>query len=630
MTRTPHVVGKKRVEWRVVATSGKTHIGALDGVRAIAVLAVILYHAVPRAVPGGFLGVDVFFVLSGYLITGVLLRGMSADGRLHLGQFWMRRIRRLVPALVVMLVTVSAIVLALSDDLRVNLGRQLLGAVTYSSNWIAIAAGDNYFDRANPDIFMHLWSLAIEEQYYIVWPLLVALMVLVFSLRRRVASRVAMGAALASGVLMASLFAVGVDVTRLYYGTDTHIFGLLIGSALAFVSPAHSPRQLLRGRGHFSDVAGCAALVFLLLLVLTLPDQSQAAYQGGMFAASLATALMIVVASDPRSIVSRFLSLAPMAWVGKRSYALYLWHWPIVVMLTSVWTPGLRTHDGRVGIVLAVVALSVLCAAASYRWVERPILEHGFRGWWGQLRRRGGQYESDVRWGSRAQRVVAAMAALGLVLSIVSVATAPRESSLEADLAQQQAMLSRGNSADVPPRASRGGASPRAPRPSKPLAFSGKRIIAVGDSVMLASASALRDEYPGIKIDAQVSRQASDVFSALSSLAKAAPSRDIYIIGVGTNGLVRADDLGAAVDALGSSAHVVLVNVYADRSWESRSNRAIEKVASARSNVQVADWRSQAEAHPDQLYDDGIHPRPDGAVYYVKAVAAALAALGFP
>lgn len=623
------------MKWNMVVDKPRRVIGALDGLRAVAVLLVVLYHALPNIVPGGFLGVDAFFVLSGYLITSILVRSVQSTGRIALGHFWMRRIRRLVPALAVMLVTVSTLLLILPDDLRVSLGRQLFGAVTYSSNWVSIAAGDNYFDRAMPAIFAHLWSLAIEEQFYIVWPFFVFLLLGVLAWRRYYAAGIATGLAITSALLMAIQFAAGTDPTRLYYGTDTHTFGLFLGAALAFLIPVDRPRSTRFEQARMSSIAGFSAVALLVGLALFLHDQSPVTYQGGMFAASAAVVLLIVVLTDERTAVSRVFAWGPLRWVGRRSYSLYLWHWPIIVIMATLFPVSQRSVVAQAVVVGFVVAVSMVVAAASYRWIEQPIMRAGFRGWWRNI-----SAEASPR-----RRVVGAVAAVGLLLTMVSAISAPALTSLERDLNAQQGLVASSSSPNSPvpsdlpvpastpaPIASSPATSSTAPptptaAPSVPV--SGHQIIAVGDSVMLAAAGALTGAYPGILIDAQVSRQEPAVFSTLATIVAGNPDRSVFIIGTGTNGPVSEPDLARAVDSLGPTAHVVLVNVFADRSWTEHSNTAISDVAAARPNVKVADWQALAAAHPDQLYPDGIHPRPTGASLYVDAVATALRQLGY-
>src|SRR5690606_2682282 len=206
----------------------------LDGLRAVAVLAVIVYHFMPAALPGGFLGVDIFFVISGFLITSLLLRERERDGRIHLGRFWLRRARRLLPAIGLLVITCGGIAWLIGGDVLIGLGLQVLGAATFSSNWIAVAAGQSYFDDSTPELFRNLWSLAVEEQFYVVWPALLLLLLLVPARRLRIAILLVL--AVASAIGMALTADPAGDATRAYFGTDTHSFGLALGAALAFIA----------------------------------------------------------------------------------------------------------------------------------------------------------------------------------------------------------------------------------------------------------------------------------------------------------------------------------------------------------------------------------------------------------
>src|SRR6478609_6697985 len=286
------------------ARSGQTPAGhgarieGLDGLRALAIVGVLVYHLNASWLPGGFLGVDVFFVVSGFLITTLLLREHHRSGRIALSQFWVRRARRLLPALVLCVVTSVLIARGVSQDLLVDVGRQMLGALTFSTNWLEITAGTSYFDQTAPQLFMNFWSLAVEEQFYLLWPLL-TLALLALSSRMRVGVAVAVGAA--SSLLMAALFTPGTDATRVYYGTDTHVMGLMAGAALAFAwaSPRLSRFVTPSHWGRFGWVAGPVAGAVLLAEMVLLDEQQALTFRGGIALASVATTVLIMGVIDP-------------------------------------------------------------------------------------------------------------------------------------------------------------------------------------------------------------------------------------------------------------------------------------------------------------------------------------------
>ncbi|MDX5400311.1 MAG: acyltransferase, partial [Actinomycetes bacterium] len=266
-------------------------IRGLDGLRALAIVAVLVFHLRPASLTGGFLGVDVFFVVSGFLITTLLLREITARGRLNLPAFWKRRARRLVPALALVVVASVSAGLVIGQDLLVGIGRQTLGALTFSSNWLEIAAGSSYFASTSPQLFANFWSLAVEEQFYLFWPVLFALfLALLPTWRTRIA--VALGVALASAGAMALLVVPGEDATRVYYGTDTHAFGLLLGVALAFAWATESFLDSTAWR-RFSPLTGLISLAGLIALMVVLDENQAATFRGGLFAGSLLTAVLI-------------------------------------------------------------------------------------------------------------------------------------------------------------------------------------------------------------------------------------------------------------------------------------------------------------------------------------------------
>ncbi|MPV38991.1 acyltransferase family protein, partial [Georgenia subflava] len=364
-------------------TAGR--IEGLDGLRALAIIAVLVYHLRPESLPGGFLGVDVFFVVSGFLITTLLLRELRKRGRLDLPRFWVRRARRLLPALVSVVVVSIPVAWAVSPDLLVSIGRQALGALTFSNNWLEISAGTSYFTATAPQLFVNFWSLAVEEQFYLLWPLLlVAVVAATSGARTRV--RLALGAAALSAGAMALLYTPGEDATRVYYGTDTHVFGLMIGVALAFSWSAQRGGPFATRAWHRRrHLVALVALAGLTALMLTLSQSTALTFRGGILLASLLTALLIAALLGPASPFQRLMRLRPLEWVGQRSYGIYLWHWPIIVILNEA-IPTAHDSPGHWAVRAAALAVTLLVSAASYRWLEQPVREQGFRESWRRAR----------------------------------------------------------------------------------------------------------------------------------------------------------------------------------------------------------------------------------------------------
>lgn len=357
------------------------YLPGLDGIRAFAVISVMLYHA-GYPVVGGYLGVESFFVLSGFLITTLLGAEWQQYGRIDIPLFWLRRARRLLPALLALLVGTCFLAAVLLPSALGALGADSLAALFYVMNWKLVAAQQSYFDPFNrPPLLQHLWSLAIEEQFYLFWPL-------VFALGMRVLRPLGLLLALvvtavASAALMFSLYDPGSDPSRIYYGTDTRASALFIGAALALIWTPTRKHALVGRWATLLEVVGFGALVGLLLAYGFMREQLPLLYSGGLPLVSLATALVIAATTAPGTrLLVKLLEWFPLRWIGLRSYSLYLWHWPLFQLaepqLNGLVAPWLAT--------LVCFALTVGLAAASYRFVEQPIRSAEFAKTWGNLR----------------------------------------------------------------------------------------------------------------------------------------------------------------------------------------------------------------------------------------------------
>ncbi len=589
------------------------HLSGLDGLRAIAVAAVILYHLSPGALPGGFLGVDIFFVISGFLITGLLLRERTATGRIRLGAFWARRARRLLPALVVLVLVCGSAALLLGGDVLVHLGRQILGAATFSSNWIAIGTGQSYFDDATPDLFRNLWSLAVEEQFYLVWPFAVLLLALIRW--RTVRVIIVSVLALLSAAAMVLLYIPGGDATRVYYGTDTHAFGLAIGAALALAMRARAGSRRRR-----LTVLGVVALVAVLATTALLQDDSPLTYQGGLVGVALLTA--VVIAASVGSRLGRVLDVAPLRWVGARSYGLYLWHWPVFVLVEAALPTWDRTGAGGWELCGIALAITVVAATLSYRLIEQPVRRDGFGATWRRWTR---------AWTSGPARAVGAAAAAillvaGLVGTTGAVLRDPGVGSAQADIeAGARAITTAPGtapaSASAAPTPDPSGTPVPAAPPSLP---GGDQVSAIGDSVMLASAPELESAFPGIDINAVVSRQASAAPGIVQGMIDAGTLRQTLLLGLGTNGPVDPGILEKLHSMVGPRHQIVVVNVQAPRGWVDGVNSELSHFAQEYRNVELANWKDAISGKLTLLSRDQIHPGQSGGLVYVQAVTEAL------
>jgi peptidoglycan/LPS O-acetylase OafA/YrhL len=571
------------------------------------VLAVILYHLTPGFLPGGYVGVDVFFVISGFLITGLLVRERSATGRIRLGGFWVRRARRLLPALGIVVLVCGSAAFAIGGNPLVHLGRQVLGAATFSSNLLSIAFSERYFDNTAPELFRNLWSLAVEEQFYLLWPLALVILLAVRSRWLRIAVVVAL--AVASASAMAVLAARG-GSTRVYYGTDTHSFGLAIGATLAIL---HSDWPATTGRlaRRILPAAGTAAVAAIVAIAATLDANAPTVYRGGLLLVAVLTGIAIAGAASAGSRLGRVLDIAVLRWIGERSYGLYLWHWPVFVLVLACLPSWSRT--GASGWALGGIALTIstVAAAASCRFVERPIRRVGIRAALRGLFGGAPRTARRIGLGSAAVLLIVAMAG-GTVLAV-----ADDPGATDAQLAIQHGRESLAHPVRAP--------TPTPSPPQGPAALpGGNSIDAIGDSVMLASAPALQAGFPGIQIDAVVSRQLTAAPAIVQGMLDSGTLRPVLLIGLGTNGPIERRSLDQIRALVGPRHEIVVVNVQAPRGWTDGVNETLARFAQQNRSVGLADWRDAISTRLDLLAGDQIHPGPAGGVIYVRAITVAL------
>lgn len=606
------------------SSSVPARLPGLDGLRALAIVLVLAYHLFPGLAPGGFLGVDVFLVISGYLITALLIDEHRRTGGLHLGRFWARRARRLLPALGVVVAVVVVAAVIIGGDPLVGIGWQLLGVATFSANWVAIAQGSSYLDGTSPELFRHAWSLAVEEQFYLLWPLLL-LTLLALPLRAlRVALPLAVAVASAVGLaVLAGDPSLAPDAaSTAYLSTLTHGFGLLLGAALALgldplsSAPVTAPASALRTRlaGAAADAGALLAGLGLVTLALVLAIDEAAAYRGGLAAAALLTGVLIVCLRHPAGQAASILDAPLPRWVGERSYGLYLWHWPVLMLLGAA-LPGLDRGAGDAVLLgLATLALSLVLAAATYRWVEQPVRRHGWPALFG--------HGAATRAGRVVASAAASLVAVALVVgSTLAVLRAPDRSAAAALIAAGQAALS-----DAPrdvrlrlPLDERGPDGP-----SAAASPGGESMVAVGDSVMLAAAPQIQARFPGIAIDAAVSRQMRQAPEIIAALGAAGALRPIVVLGLGTNGSIDPQILHDVRQQLGPDRSLVLVSAQAPRGWIPGVNDHLRAFADDYRNVVLADWRAAIAPRLDLLAGDQVHPGSAGGQLYVGALEVAL------
>jgi len=629
--------------------------------RALAVIGVLIYHANSEWLTGGFLGVEVFFVISGYLITLLLMAERERTGTVRVGAFWMRRARRLLPALFVMLFLLLTYTWIFKTDTLGKLRGDMLGGLFYVSNWYQIWVGQGYSATGDFAPLRHLWSLGVEEQFYLLWPVVMLLL-----LKRNGTRNLALTARWL--LLAAVLVAVGTAVLyhpgplgecnvkpeafwtvgdrcvskadTLYLSTITRSSGLLLGAAFAMIwRPVAIMRGPLRSANRSLDVVAVIGLLFLGLFAWKIHFVTPLVadpwlFRGGLFATGIATLMVIAAVTHKRTIISRLLGNPVLSYVGTRSYGLYLYSWPIYQIIRKVAGNTLTFNQ----FVVAMIA-TLIVTELSYTYIETPIRrrEVGLR--WGNLRRRRDPVPRQLIAGT-------------LVVSMVLLAFGVLRLGL-ADLEQNEIALSLAEGAesvtefdDLLPGGGDEGAAPAevtavattqpaivdtTPTPestttsttttttSTTLPSEPIRFLAIGDSVMLGAAGVLTDR--GYTVNAAVSRQMSDIIPAMQQLADADLIGDPVIIHLGTNGPISKDTLDSLLSTVSGVPNVLLLTVRANRSWSAGNNAIIRARDQPNDNIKLVDWELESTKCVGSCFAaDGIHLSADGQLFYANII----------
>ena len=593
------------------------YVSSLDGLRALCALAVIGYHMRLPWCGGGLLGVTVLFVLSGYLVTAGLMREFrTSHGTIHLGQFWLRRVTRLMPTVVTFIAVTGAVCAIFSHELFTKMRPDIVPALFMVINWTKIFANESYFAAAgNPSPLTHFWSLAIEAQYYLVFPPIMYLV-----MRKRISRKfIRIGLlvlALLSAVLMALLYVPGADPSRPYYGTDTRAMSLLLGCWLAVIWPfdrmsTRSSSRLKGVRRFVPSVIGPLCIVALIAMMVFTEGYTSFSYYGGILLCSVITCGAIAGLVPDGSILARAFSFKPLEWVGKRSYAIYLWHYPILELMN----PLNATNGIPWWKLLLELAIILVISDLSYRFVEVPFRSLGKKssedGKAEKDRepqrgsRRGTQRDGrlDRRPAERkkmpvylpgiAVTVVAAVI-LGVGLVVVKPVTAAGENPEEKRV--MQASL------------------------KKPLQDGVYDVVLIGDSVSLGANEQLNEKFPHGLMDTKGSRQAPEALSALQEYVNNGVVGDDVVWSIGTNGILDEDLMNSLIDTVGNNRTLWLVNIRTPNAKDVDNNALIDEYVKKYDNVKLIDWLGASQGHDDWFGDDGIHLTWAGRDAYANLV----------
>jgi len=571
------------------------YIHSVDGLRAVAVIAVLLYHLGIDWIPGGFLGVDLFFVISGYVITGLILDSIVRSGTLDLRAFYLSRIRRLVPALVAMLVFTTLFIGVYAPDTV----RRFIADVPYvlsgSMNWALVSRQQDYFEAiGRPPLLQHTWSLAVEAQFYLIWPL-----VLLFILRyfgKKNIPFAALAIAIASGITLFA-YSIRIDtqesaISHVYFGTDTHSIGLFLGSALAVSwQPQNLTREITKRAQDFVDLIGVVGLLGLLSTFLFINENDPTLYRIAFPLSALFGCATLISVVHPASRFAPILSTRPLIWIGERSYGIYLWHW-IVFQLT-------RPSIDLVGDDWALYALRVLIVFAladiSLRYIEIPVRRGYFELWF-----RGMKYRTKA---VRLRQQLSTLAAIAVTIAATSLISINAMEKADHIAAQEQSATE--NSTDEPDQVITTSETPG--------------LWVTGDSVILGIRNVLA-QYERIElINARVGRQIDELIE-VARTDQQFVGKSPVVLNLGNNNRLVESDVISLMEIVKNQPKIIVVNTAVPRSWKEANNQLIADVVNRYPNTTIVDWSTISANHPEFFATDGVHLNPPGVNAYVSAI----------
>lgn len=591
-----------------MADQPSRYIAPIDGLRALAVTAVILYHLGITWIPGGFLGVDLFFVISGYVITRLLLDSILSKGGLDLREFYWARIRRLAPPLIFMLAGTTFIIAAWKPDAIHRFLSDLPYVLTGSENWHLVAVHQDYFQAVGrPPLLQHTWSLGVEIQFYILWPLILLLILRYLGKKRVVQSSLVI--AFISGLAL-FIYSLHVDasatnqISHIYFGTDTHSLGLFLGAALA-VSwvPTNLDRNISQRAQDFVDGVGVIGFLGLLCTFFFIDESHPTLYRIAFPLAAIFGCAVLTSLVHPASRFSPILSSKPIVWIGQRSYGIYLWHWVIF----QVTRPNVDLAGANWAINCARILVVVALADISLRWIEIPIRRGRLSNWF-----RGMKYRT--RSVQRREKTWVALGVITLLLSTSGASWAALHESSQSPKIETSLVVR-----STPTASPSIGASQAA----TPAPKSG--LWVTGDSIILGIRAKLQSHFPIALINARVGRQIGELIQVVQS-DRVGMENSPVIFDLGNNNRLVESDVRTLFDLLKNQPKMIVVNTAVPRAWKEDNDQLIQKVIADYPQAQLIDWATISAGHPEYFAPDGVHLSDAGGDVYVNAILEALKA----
>lgn len=599
----------------------RQYITGIDGLRTLAVLGVIVYHLLPNVLQGGYLGVPLFLLISGYFVTYQISKHLMQDGFFDIRAFYKRRFKRLYPVLIAMLVLTTAYITLFARPLLHHIKAIVLTNLLWVYNWWEIKNGQSYFDQfGGISPFTHLWTLGVEAQFYLLWPLILILLFRILGKKKRVA-RVVLLLAIASAVEMALLYDPA-NINRVYYGTDTRAFSLLLGSWLGLTWPLNRLRKnLIQPDINLLNGLGIASIIITIIGFFTLNGQNPATYRGGMFFYSFVGMITTAMILHPGASMNRWMTNPVFTWVGKRSYGIYVYQYPVMAFYERA------IHVGIHPVINSLIELVIIgiVSELSYQLLEKPLAHYDW---------------TNIRQDLHSIKTISLQGGIKMAFSVIALGIAlfglsqpdhkPAKPAVQARIERNHQLAAQHNKQLAEGKKTSTEKSGKLEKEynltaQQVKALKNTKVTAIGDSVMADAANSIQELMPQAYVDAKVGRQGSEAPAVISQLKSDGHLNKNVVLNLGTNGAMTKETVNEILSGIGPNRQVYWLTAHVPtKPWQQTVNREIKAAAKKHKNVHVIDWSAESNNHADWFADDNVHMDEQGNIHYTRMVAKAI------
>lgn len=599
----------------------RQYITGIDGLRTLAVLGVIVYHLLPNVLQGGYLGVPLFLLISGYFVTYQISKHLMQDGFFDILAFYKRRFKRLYPVLIAMLVLTTAYITLFARPLLHHIKAIVLTNLLWVYNWWEIKNGQSYFDQfGGISPFTHLWTLGVEAQFYLLWPLILILLFRILGKKKRVA-RVVLLLAIASAVEMALLYDPA-NINRVYYGTDTRAFSLLLGSWLGLTWPLNRLRKnLIQSDINLLNGLGIASIIITIIGFFTLNGQNPATYRGGMFFYSFVGMITTAMILHPGASMNRWMTNPVFTWIGKRSYGIYVYQYPVMAFYERA------IHVGVHPVINSLIELVIIGVVSelSYQLLEKPLAHYDW---------------TNIRQDLHSIKTISLQGGIKMAFSVIALGIAlfglsqpdhqPAKTAVQVRIEHNHQLAAQHNKQLAEGKKTSTEKSDKLEKKynltaQQVKALKNTKVTAIGDSVMADAANSIQELMPQAYVDAKVGRQGSEAPAVISQLKSDGHLNKNVVLNLGTNGAMTKETVNEILSGIGSNRQVYWLTAHVPtKPWQQTVNREIKAAAKKHKNVHVIDWSAESNNHADWFADDNVHMDEQGNIHYTRMVAKAI------